>query len=205
MRDGIWSRLALSRIGRAVLLGLGAVAMLSASNTAALSQISLAQAPLFTAIDIDPTRVDWAGRSAAHSISGGQEVGWGQREQWGMDIDALLWQSNTSGVYWVKLHPIGFISSKAYGTAGGEQVGVGFTGDHDHALLWHGTAASVLDLHAFLPPGFVSSSASSIDAAGNIVGVATTGSEQWSPSHAILWKRNVPEPGTSRGQNTKGC
>ena len=67
-----------------------------------------------------------------------------------------------------------------------------------------GSAASVVDLNAFLPPGFVYSNASGIDAAGDIVGSASTAGHS-DPSHAILWKRNVPKPSTSRQQNTTRC
>jgi len=73
-------------------------------------------------------------------------------------------------------HPSGFTSSVAQGVSDGQQVGWGAgpaTGNQVHALLWAGSAASVVDLHAFLPPGFTSSQALGIDADGNIVGVAS--------------------------------
>jgi PEP-CTERM motif len=87
----------------------------------------------------------------------------------------------------------GFSSSEASGVSDGQQVGVGFTADGAHALLWTGSAESVVDLNAFLPPGFTEAFAFGIDAEGNIVGTA------FGPagSHAILWKPTVvPEPST---------
>ena len=50
------------------------------------------------------------------------------------------------------LHPAGFVASDALGTSGGQQVGTGYTPSSAHALLWSGTAGSVIDLHpdAFL-------------------------------------------------------
>src|SRR5262245_61405655 len=59
----------------------------------------------------------------------------------------------------IDLHPSGFTSSEAFGVSGGQQVGVGAgpaTGGQIHALLWTGSAASVVDLH---PSGFTSSEA----------------------------------------------
>jgi hypothetical protein len=68
------------------------------------------------------------------------------------------------------------------------------TGGQFHALLWTGSAASVVDLHTFLPPGFTGSEAVGIDADGNIVGAA------FGPAgiHAFLWQpvAAIPEPGT---------
>ncbi len=89
--------------------------------------------------------------------------------------------------------------SQAFATSGEEQVGV----DNGHALLWRSSAASVVDLHAFLPPRFKNSHAAGINSGGDIVGFAS-GSESYS-SHTFLWKRNAPKPATSSGQNTARC
>jgi hypothetical protein len=72
----------------------------------------------------------------------------------------------------IDLHPSVFPSSEALAVSGGQQVGDGFTGISgiNHALLWTGSADSVVDLHNFLPPEFTSSIAEGIDADGNIVG-----------------------------------
>ena len=53
----------------------------------------------------------------------------------------------------IDLNPSGFLNSHALGVSGGQQVGDGFglaTGG-THALLWSGSAASVIDLN---PSGF---------------------------------------------------
>ena len=65
------------------------------------------------------------------------------------------------------------------------------TGGEYHALLWNGSAASYVDLHQFLPTGFVSSYAEGIDSYGNIVGEAE---DSLGNAYAIVWV--VPEPAT---------
>jgi hypothetical protein len=49
----------------------------------------------------------------------------------------------------IDLHPSGFTSSEALGVSGGQQVGFGESveGGGPHALLWTGSAGSVVDLH----------------------------------------------------------
>ena len=139
--------------------------------------------------------------SQATGISGGQQVGWGGIVA--ADIPthttfhALLWRGSAASV--VDLNPRGVLASRVNDTNGKEQVGVG----NGRALLWRGSAESVVDLQAFLPPSFTESGAQAIDAAGDVVGWATTYHQ--GPSHAILWKRNVPETSTSQGQNGTGC
>ena len=148
-------------------------------------------------VDLHPGSFDL---SEATGTSGRDQVGSGIPPTGGSH--ALLWRGSADSV--VDLHPPGFIHSEAHGTNGEEQVGIGMApGVSGHALLWRGSAASVLDLHVLLPPGFGSSIAFSIDATGDIVGVASV-PEHWGPSHAILWKRNAPKPGTSH-ENTVRC
>jgi len=93
----------------------------------------------------------------------------------------------------VNLGPSGFDNSGACGVSGGQQVGGGkgsATGGADHALLWSGTAASYIDLHSFLPPGYDSSEALGIDSVGNIVGWAEAGGVY----RAVLWQHEPGEP-----------
>ena len=158
-------------------------------------------------VDLHPRGFD---ASEALGTSGQEQVGWGTivaPDLPGRMTDhALLWRGSAGSV--VDLNPAGVASSEAFGTNGEEQVGWGDsatsnTGYHRHALLWRGSAGSVVDLHTFLPPGFVDSVALSIDTAGDVVGGAL-GSEP-NNSHAILWRRNVPKPSTSREQNSTGC
>jgi hypothetical protein len=62
--------------------------------------------------------------------------------------------------------------------------------DGEHALVWSGTADSVVDLQSFLSPDYYDSNARDVDVNGNVIGYARykTGEE-----HAILWLL-VPEP-----------
>ena len=84
------------------------------------------------------------------------------------------------------LHPFDFLDTTAVGISNASQVGSGFnpafTGG-PHALLWTGTAASVVDLHP--ATGFNSTyatAARSVQQVGYGSGPATGGNE-----HALLW------------------
>jgi hypothetical protein len=79
----------------------------------------------------------------------------------------------------VDLHPAGFADSAANAVSGTSQVG---WGDGQHALLWHGTAESVVDLH---PAGFDISEARGVSEAGQ-VGYGLIGGIG-GMSHALLW------------------
>jgi hypothetical protein len=83
----------------------------------------------------------------------------------------------------VDLHPSGSVSSLAWGVGGGQQVGFGVkmepsgrSAGSDHALLWRGSAAGVVDL---TPSGFEPSAV-----------FATNGEEQVGRAggHAVLWR-----------------
>jgi hypothetical protein len=83
------------------------------------------------------------------------------------------------------LNPSGFTQSFGERTSGSRQVGNGSgpaTGNNTHALLWSGTASSVVDLN---PSGFTSSGALGISGSqqvGNGSGSATGNND-----HALLW------------------
>jgi len=151
----------------------------------------------------------------ADGTSGGQQVGYGDGPATGaypgtgpitFHDHALLWRGSAASV--VDLNPPGFISSSAQAANGEEQVGSGWgpaTHDEGHALLWRGSAASVVDLHTFLPPGFVRSSALAVDAAGDVVGSASTVTGPAGDDYAFLWKRNLPEAGPVRQKNITRC
>jgi len=83
----------------------------------------------------------------------------------------------------VDLNPSGIDYSQARAVGGGQQVGFGFgpaTGGVEHALLWAGTAASVVDLN---PAGFRSSRAWGVRGGyQGGYGVAADGHH-----HALLW------------------
>jgi PEP-CTERM motif len=102
--------------------------------------------------------------------------------------------SQAAAYSFTDLNPSGFGYFAALGISSSQQVGEGYGSGNDyHALLWSGTAGSVVDLHSFLSSNYSSSETDGIDANGNIVGQAffiPTGKE-----HAILWTI-VPEPGS---------
>ena len=123
-----------------------------------------------------------------NGVSGNNQVGNGAGDATSGRSHALLWHGSAASV--VDLHPSsGFTSSYANGVFGNDVVGagsniVGSGGNaslQSHALLWHGTAASVVDLHP--SSGFVSTGAAAIFG-DEIVGSGTNASGQ---SHALLW------------------
>jgi hypothetical protein len=125
--------------------------------------------------------------SQARAVAGGQQVGFGYYPR-----RALLWRGSAESV--VDLHPAGYTSSEANATNGVLQAGTGFIGDVDtntaqsHALVWSDSAASVIDLNQFLPPGFTDAAATGIDASGIVVGWASKGpSSNPANVHAVMW------------------
>jgi len=92
---------------------------------------------------------------------------------------AVLWSLNTPRV--VDLNPGGFTQSIAFGVSGGTQIGVGYLPGsfRGHALLWHGSAASAVDLGPMT---------STIP---DVFGEAVSGDAQVgirrNPNRAVLW------------------
>jgi len=80
---------------------------------------------------------------------------------------AILWDADT-----LEITLLG--EGIALDTNGIQQVGIGYPpgGERAHALVWSGTAESMIDLHQFLPPEFAESHALGIDENGAIVGWA---------------------------------
>ncbi len=124
--------------------------------------------------------------SEARSTSGGQQVGIGVPASGGSH--ALLWRGTAGSV--VDLHPSGFATSTGTSTSGNQQlgwkqVGYGFPpgppGTGGHALLWSGSAGSVVDLN---PSGFIDSIAYGVSGGQQVgAGRPTSGD----PEHARLW------------------
>jgi uncharacterized membrane protein len=77
------------------------------------------------------------------------------------------------------LTPSGFGKSEALGVSGDSQVGYAGT----HAFLWHGTAASAVDLH---PEGFENSVATGVSGATQVGHGRLLGSHPRF-THALLW------------------
>ena len=129
----------------------------------------------------------------AIGLSSNQQVGYASNFS-PETAHAMLW-TGTSASH-VDLHPgIGYDNSYATAAGGGKQVGWGhIKGGFTHALLWSGTAGSIVDLHSLLPApvgALFNSFASSIDANGNIFGIAddfagTVYAVEWSLRQAKL-------------------
>ena len=125
--------------------------------------------------------------SKAYGIAGDQIIGYGISVNYipSPYIHALLWTS--AGV--VDLNPSGFAGSVGLGTDGRQQVGYGArtppTGlgaacCSNHALLWSGTAESVVDLHPV--SGYDTTSANAVNG-GQQVGWGDASGL----SRALLW------------------
>ena len=97
---------------------------------------------------------------------------------------------------YVDLNPAGLIFVEAFGTDGSKQVGYGHgsvTNNIDHALLWSGSAGSMVDLGALLPSFYDESEAFTIDAAGNVYGIGLN--TQTGNMDVVEWTA-TPEPST---------
>lgn len=159
-----------------------------------------------TAVDLNPTALGIT-TSHAQGVSGTQQVGFGTGTGTGGKWHALLWTGSAATA--IDLNPTnltGFTMSNATDTNGSQQVGYGVvasTGNPSHALLWNGTSEAV-DLQALLPANFVSSSASTIDASGNVFGIAfdTAGNR-----HAVEWAAAAatPEPACGLVVGASAC
>jgi hypothetical protein len=145
-----------------------------------------------TAIDIHPTSGAFMD-SRAVTLLGTEVAGFGTVQNGYQH--AILWTS-LSGDSAIDINPTGFLSSEVLGLSALGEVGSGrlandYSG-HMHALLWTPDGLGYVDLSTYLPSRYISSEATGIDAAGNIVGFATdsvTGGV-----HAVEWVSSVPEP-----------
>lgn len=148
-----------------------------------------------SAVNLNPPD---SGESTAYAVAGGQQVGYAYSFQ-----HAMLWRGSAASL--VDLHPAGYESSQARATNGVQQAGFGWAPgpaqlNRQHALVWSGSAASVVDLNQFMPLGFTQSSATGIDAAGNVVGSATYVSANGTAStHAVMWVPSEAAPNFSQG------
>jgi len=132
---------------------------------------------------VDLTPAGYLG-SIAYALSGSKV--WGAITDSNARTRPVLWNGTADD--YVDMTPtnlIGYAAFDVQGASSGFQVGgAGATGG-DHALLWHGSADNVLDLHQFLPAGYFNSIAYGVDDRGNVVGEAD--------GKAVVWL--VPEPG----------
>lgn len=142
-----------------------------------------------SAVDLQPTNLrDFNVGSAAYGIGGGQQVGYGSYSSGNSITDALLWNGTATSA--VDLSPAGSTLSVAYTTNGRQQAGyIGVIKNSidppiPHAMVWQGTAASAFDLHTTLANSFRSSTAYSVNSAGDVFGVAGDSSGNL---HAMEW------------------
>jgi hypothetical protein len=137
---------------------------------------------------VELTPSDWA--TQPNGVAGEFQVGHGAGPTTGFATHALLWHGTAASL--VDLNPTGFSDSRAYGVWGSTQVGAGWGdataspsgGQPSHALLWHGTADSVVDLH---PDGYTGSQANAVFENGVVgIGFGPPGGSA-SVWHALLW------------------
>jgi hypothetical protein len=126
--------------------------------------------------------------TVAFGVGGGQEVGYGDFSQGGPYSHALLWRGTAAS--YVDLNPAGYSNTTAVATNGSIQAGYSsaYIGNAPeptpYAMMWSGTAASAVSLQPLLPSYLTASVANSIDAAGDVFGVAydTSGA-----MHSVEW------------------
>ncbi len=96
-------------------------------------------------VDLTPPGA-WA--SALHGMWPGQQVG---GAGWAGGGNYAGYWTGTPGSF-VSLTPLGVVGVGAWATCGSAQAGVANLGTWS-AVVWFGTAESMVNLHAFLPPG----------------------------------------------------
>jgi hypothetical protein len=116
--------------------------------------------------------------SVAFATNGTQQAGWAYNANLLSKKHAMLWTGTAASA--VDLNPPGFYDTQVTGMFGAIQVGDGYDqpvnspGGHGnrHALVWFGSADSMVDLNPFLPLGFTNAVATGVDGAGNVIGYA---------------------------------
>jgi hypothetical protein len=142
-------------------------------------------------VDIHPAG---AFESQARGAHGSTQVGYVTV----MNQHAALWSGTAAS--FVDLNPAGATTSEAWGVYNNMQVGwAGLGAPYSQvAALWMGTSASFVNLHAALSPIYISSVALQVWEAMN--GDIYVAGEAWvdNPleSHAVLWYKPIPAPGT---------
>ncbi len=129
--------------------------------------------------------------SEAFAVSGNQQVGYGTKLTGvSSTAHAIVWSGTAASA--VDLNPAGFAYSEAQATNGVQQVGISKVTSASattNAFLWSGSAASAVNLQSLLPSTGVwnTSNAYSIDALGNVFGVATGNFDNFSGTFAVEW------------------
>jgi hypothetical protein len=175
-------------VGRGNVVGTGEAALLwTAAGAVNLTPTNL---PGFSGTAAEPFTV-------ATATNGTQQVGWGLSET--VNQDALLWTGTAASA--VDLNPY-FLdpnsTSVALGIGGNQQVGLAIyaqnnPGNNAHAVLWNGTAASMVDLNPTIlgEEDDTESCAIATDGTHQVGygdGDLTINSESgFTDSHALLW------------------
>lgn len=137
-----------------------------------------------SAVDLNPS-----GFSSSYASAVNADAVGGAASR-GAESHAIVW--NLADHSFIDLNPdtlAGINGSVVQAVRGGQQAGYGSGPNiYAHALLWNGSADSVVDLHALLPGDFIASIAYSFDNEGNIYGIANNDSGYF----AVKW--TVPEP-----------
>jgi hypothetical protein len=137
-------------------------------------------------VDLDP-----AGSigSDARDTDAGQQVGdMTDTNYW---VHASLWTG--SAATWVDLSPAGTFESIAYGVHAGKQVGFVNLGGLHQAFVWSGTAESGVNLHPFLPPGYIMSEARDIWTSDGVTYIAGFAQNfETGMREAMLWVSSGP-------------
>jgi hypothetical protein len=166
------------------------------SNGQAVLHAILWSGSAASAIDLNPATCFASG---AYAIAGTQEVGIGEPLGSTGVSHAFLWNGTAESA--VDLNPTDLSTSLAdsiaVGTNGIFQVGCGYNQSNSiasetSALVWSGTAESAVDLQQLLPSNLVGSIAISVDAAGNVYGIAQ---DKALNEYSVEWVA-VPEPTT---------
>jgi hypothetical protein len=146
----------------------------------------------FRFIDLHP--YGWVAGSVATGITdsgpfGTQTVGYGDVDPYPNDeVHAVIFWANGQGTV-EDLHPsqYGYQDSWAYGASGGRQVGVGVNPNNEtRALMWSGSAASVVGPHPSIFADCMSSSAQAISGT-QVVGYGDVDCSLNEVQHAVLW------------------
>jgi hypothetical protein len=115
-----------------------------------------------------------SGALDARDIMGGTSIGTG-------NTGAQMWGAADEVI---DLHPVGYDFSEGYGLGKNTQVGVGGLSNRRHALLWRGSADSVIDLHSsqFLRTAAFDTNGEQQVGNGQVPVPGT-----FSQTHALLW------------------
>ena len=134
-----------------------------------------------------------AGYTSSHITGAGDGQVVGQVEVGGVQA-AALWAGRSAAI--VELHRPVWNHSEVYAVHGGVQVGVVDGG----AALWIGSPDSYVDLHAFVPQGFSSSSAQDVAVSpeGEIIVVGYGYNTLNGQNEALMWQ-GVAAPGDCNG------